>query len=670
MSLSKPNIVEAATDTVKRFAEEEAVGKLSIYMGTSLEKKEQLPFTLAQMLLNAVKQHEKNGIKYIQENGEDFFQTYPDLLINAQKVLSGLKAKGIQPQDKVIFQLSVNQDFITAFWACVLGGFVPVPINIITSDDPNNATIKKLLNVWQSVDKPMILADSKIKSILCDVFSEHKDSKIYSLVDLCEYPQDTSIYNSKSEDLALLLLTSGSTDSPKMVMQSHQALINRSFAAAQMNEFCSSDIFLNWFPLDHVGGIVMFHLQAASQGAMQLHGPIGKVLDNPLTWLDWIEKYKATVTWAPNFAYALINDCQADLKSRTWDLSSMRFILNGGEPIVAKQAKKFLSLLADFGLSPNAMFPSWGMSETCSGVTFSHEFSYEDILDEESYMAVGQPIPEFSLRIVSENNQLVEEGKVGQLQVKGPSVTTGYYKNPKANQESFTLDGWFKTGDLGILREGRLKITGRHKDIIIINGLNHYSHEIESSVEELEDVETSYTAAVGVCYGENTTDKLIIFFHPKSSNTLIIEKLIEKIRSKVIRDFGIKADCIVPLEKENIPKTSIGKIQRSILKAKFEEGQFLEAINKFDKHNFQPDEKTYVAPRTEKEKALCEILQNVLKVEKIGIQDDFFKLGGDSITSIRFINRLNQKLGVKVQIKDVFKCRNIEQLYDKVLANH
>ncbi|AIK96227.1 AMP-binding protein [Candidatus Odyssella acanthamoebae] len=133
------------------FAEEEIIGKLSICMGTSLEKKEQLPLTLAQMLLNAVRRHEKNGIMYIQENGEDFFQTYPDLLINAQKVLSGLKEKGIQPQNKVIFQLSVNQDFITAFWACVLGGFVPVPINIITSDDPNNATIKKLLNVWQSI---------------------------------------------------------------------------------------------------------------------------------------------------------------------------------------------------------------------------------------------------------------------------------------------------------------------------------------------------------------------------------------------------------------------------------------------------------------------------------------------------------------------------------------
>src|SRR5437773_5194920 len=128
------------------------------------------------------------------------------------------------------------------------------------------------------------------------------------------------------------------------------------------------------------------------------------------------------------------------------------------------------------------------MSETCSGVAFSDRCSLETVRDEDSFVEVGMPIPSVSFRIVNGEDQPLEEGQIGRLQVRGLPVTTGYYKNPELNRECFSQDGWFNTGDLGLLRDGRLTITGRAKDVIIVNGLNFYSHEVEAIVEEVEGV--------------------------------------------------------------------------------------------------------------------------------------------------------------------------------------
>ena len=181
--------------------------------------------------------------------------------------------------------------------------------------------------------------------------------------------------------------------------------------------------------------------------------------------------------------------------------------------IVAKTARRFLQLLAPHGLAQRAMYPSWGMAEVSSGVTFSDKFSLNSTTDDDLFVEVGRPIPGVSLRIVDHQNQLVEEEEIGALQVKGLTVTSGYYQNPEANQQAFTEDGWFNTGDLGFLKDERLTITGRQKDVIIIYGNNYYSHDIEAAVEEVEGVEVTYSAACAVRESESNTDKLAMFFN-------------------------------------------------------------------------------------------------------------------------------------------------------------
>ncbi|WP_414582892.1 SDR family NAD(P)-dependent oxidoreductase [Scytonema sp. PCC 10023] len=574
----------SATSNSTTVQDRPVVKQLAISDGGALQLPPDATSTLPEALKRAALQAPDKGIVYLKADGSEVFRSYKALLEESEQILAGLRRLGLKPKDKVIFQLDCNEDFIPAFWGCVLGGFIPVPISVPATYQEANSTVKRLHNGWQMLDRPIVLTSKQLALAVCSLSQllNLENFQVETIDELRQSEPDQNWHVSQPEDLAILLLTSGSTGIPKAVMQNHLALLSRSAATAQVNNFTSNDVSLNWFPLDHVGGIVMFHVRDIYLGCQQIHAPTELVLQDPLLWLDWIERYRATITWAPNFAYGLINDRASEVSLRCWDLSQMRFILNAGEAIVAKHARKFLELLAPKGLPATAMHPAWGMSETSSAVTFDQNFSLLSTTDDQKFVEVGSAIPGVSLRIVDTKNQVVEENTIGFLQVKGLTVTSGYYHNQEFNREVFTQDGWFNTGDLGFLHSGRLTITGRQKDVIIINGLNYYSHEIESVVEELSGVEVSYTAAVAVRGASHHTDKLAIFFSPAELDEKDVIKLTQEIRNQVVQKININPSYLVPVEKQIIPKTAIGKIQRSQLKQRFEAGEFKDILKRLD----------------------------------------------------------------------------------------
>lgn len=579
--LDEPEIITARSDTA--LAETESK-PLAVSHGEALPSEPGAPTLLSQALQRAAGSEPQKGMVYIQSDGTEIVQSYAELLEEAHRILAGLRKLGLKPQDKVIFQLDLNQDFIPAFWGCMLGGFVPVPISVPTSYDQTNSAVNKLHNSWLMLNRPPILTSAKLAPSVRALWSllESATFEVAAIDDLRSCGADRDVHPCQPDDLAILLLTSGSTGLPKAVMQSHRSLLSRSAATARMNNFTPEDVSLNWFPLDHVGGIVMFHVRDVYLCSQQVHVPTESILQSPLKWLDYIERYRATITWAPNFAYGLINAQAEELDLRRWGLSSLRFILNAGEAIVAKTARRFLELLIPHGLPATAMHPAWGMSETSSAVTFSDNFLLDSTSDSDSFVVVGKPIPGFSMRIVDAEDRPVEEGTTGRLQVTGLSVTSGYFQNPKVNQESFTADGWLKTGDLGVLKDGALTITGREKDVIIINGVNYYSHEIESVAEEDKGVEVSYTAAVAVREPNSDTDKVAVFFNPARSHASDIVGLIKQLRSRIVQNIGINPDYLLPVERDVIPKTAIGKIQRAQLKNRFEAGEFNSILKQVD----------------------------------------------------------------------------------------
>jgi acyl-CoA synthetase (AMP-forming)/AMP-acid ligase II/surfactin synthase thioesterase subunit len=552
-----------------------------------------LPANLSESLQSAAIKHPDHGVLYISSKGHEQFQHYPYIFEQACRILAGLRSVHLQPGEMVILQVEKNPDFVQAFWACVLGGFVPVLVPVPPTYAQANAITGKLAKALQMLDRSLVLTSQNLVSSLTE-FAQ--DCGLHGLriecVEKCRsFAPELHIHGAQGTDPALLLLTSGSTGMPKFVPLTHGNVLTRAGSVAARHSFSAEDVSLNWMPLDHVGGIVMFHLQDVVLGSKQIHVETELITQSVLKWLDLIDQHRVTITWAPNFAYALVNSQSHEIRRRHWDLSSLRFILNGGEAIVPRTAKKFMQLLEPFGLPKSAMHPAWGMSETSSAVTYSDVFLAETTDEAAPFIEVGTPNPGFQTRIVDDRGVVLEEGNIGRLQVMGTSVMSGYLNRDDLNSDLFQEGGWFETGDLGYLRNGSLTITGRRKDVVIVNGVNCHCQEIEVIVEQIEGVEPSYTAACAVRSPHADSDQLAVFFHPGGNRRTA--DLIAEIRARVAQSAGITPEYVIAVRKEDVSKTSIGKIQRSQMKERFEAGEFDAAIRKMDiqlgNHNTLPD---------------------------------------------------------------------------------
>jgi acyl-CoA synthetase (AMP-forming)/AMP-acid ligase II/acyl carrier protein len=469
---------------------------------------------------------------------------------------------------------------------------------------------------------------------------------------------------SQPEDVFLILFTSGSTGVPKGVMLTHRNVLSLARGYTRLEGLSRQEVTFNWMPLDHIGGLVTFHLRDVYLGCRQIHARPPTILQQPLTWLDCLDRYRVTCTWAPNFAFRLITEHLASGAPRRWDLSALHYILGAGEAIVPRTARRFLQLLAPYGLPASAIHPSWGMSETASGVTFSSRFSLVASSDEDRFVDVGTLIPGVWVRVVDGQDQVVSESVSGRLQVKGPTVTPGYYHNPDLNREAFTADGWLETGDVGMLRQGRLTITGRAKDILIINGLNYSCHEIEAVVEEVSGVEGTYTAACGVRMAGEDTDELVVVYCSQVREEQALVRQGQEIRRRVVSAVGINPLAVLALEKEAIPKTQTGKIQRGKLKEQFEAGGFDELRARLDRLPAQASQQAPAqesVPQTQVERQLLLIWQRVLGIDQIDIHDNFFDLGGDSLVSMRMV-ALARDVGLQMTQNHVTDHQTIAEL--------
>ncbi|MGW1031997.1 SDR family NAD(P)-dependent oxidoreductase [Streptomyces antibioticus] len=578
-------------------------GAPALAYGGELPEDPEFPTTLQEALRLAAALAPDRGTVYLTGDDE-YFQSYPELLADAQRLLTGLRTTGIRPGDAVLFQFDDNRAFVTAFWACVLGGYLPTPVGAAPGYDRENAVTTKIRNAWQLLDRPLILTDVSLAPAVAKLAAlwDVDDLRVAVFEELNDGPQSTDWFPATPDSPAVHLLTSGSTGVPKVVRHASRSILARTRATAVANSFDEDEVALNWMPLDHVGGIVMFHVRDVVLRCRHVNATIDAFLAEPTRWLDWIDRYGVTNTWAPNFAFALVNERATAISERSWDLSTLKHLCNGGEAVVSRTADLFIELLTAHGLPADAMRPSWGMSETSSGVTFStlragnpHEgrlrvdkaslggaLRWSTEADAITFTEVGPPIPGVRLRIVDSDDTLLPEDHVGRLQITGPTIMEGYFRNEQANEEAFTSDGWFSTGDLAFLHEGRLTITGREKDLIIVQGANILSYDVESVAEQVEGTEVTYVAACGWSGAGDSTDKLVIFFVPASDDRTSVHDTIAAIKARVAEALGLQPDLVIPVEREDFPKTGSGKIQRAQLIADLDDGRYAEWCDETD----------------------------------------------------------------------------------------
>jgi acyl-CoA synthetase (AMP-forming)/AMP-acid ligase II/thioesterase domain-containing protein/acyl carrier protein len=650
--------------------------KIVLTHGEKGEDNSQIHKNPAKALKDAVELRPNDEFIVIQLNGSPVTRTYAQIWEDAERRLGGLRSLGLQPGSTVIFQIDTSQDFAPALWSCIMGGLVPVPVTLVSDYSQLNPSLSILDNIWQQLDDPTILTTAKLASQIHSGLQLYgtKNVKIATIEEIETHSPDTRLHQLQPDELALLLPSSGTTGKTKLIEVNGRSFIYRFLKnAINQNNDSLEKIFLSWFPLESVGGI----LTTTPNGFQKnICFPIKVLIRNPLLWLDVMSKYQVTHAQTSNFILSLVIEQLRENPQSDWDFSHIQKIGIGAEPIVAKTVRSFARILSPYNLHPNVLCPAYGMTE-CGPIAGkpayeiakseliagSREgFSLTNIYDGDRFVEIGQPTKGHSIRIVDQQGSILIECQIGRIQVTGPSMTSGYYKAPELTRELFTEDGWINTGDLGFLKDGKLTITGREKEIVIINARNYSCHEIELIVEEVEGVEPSYTVACAIRQQDSDTDELAIFFHTLITEDSQLAKLAKQIRGKVTQTLGINPIYIIPIEKEAIPRTATGKIQRLQLKQSLEAGEFNAIIKRVDALIKQESEKIFVSPRNELELQLTQIWEKVLGIQPIGIKDNFFDLGGHSLLAVRLVAEIDKAFDKKLPLATLFQAPTVEQL--------
>jgi acyl-CoA synthetase (AMP-forming)/AMP-acid ligase II len=538
---------------------------LSLLCGDALSDSVPSSWSLADILHRAAYQGGNKGVRILDDDEGDCFLSYEHLYKSAQEVAGGLGFEYGDLCSHAMIVIKNRKEFLLAFWGCVLAGVVPVPCAFPT--DTYSRDWLNFNSVRHSLNEPLIITSHADRPFLSSLAENMVDSgQLVDVETLAASEMPARHIARIADDIVFLLMTSGSSGTPKLVIHTHRTVKAYCAGSSKLNDFGSEDITLNWIPLDHVGALVMMHIQSTWLVCQQIQASITAFLYRPFRWLDWIDRYRVSVTWAPNFAFSLVNQYEDNIKERCWDLSCLRMILNGGEPIIRAQASRFLSLLQKAKIPATAMRPVWGMSETCSGVIFSESFHVEQGLYESRYVEVGRPIPGFSLKVVGPDGQILPEGEIGELEVRGESVTPGYYLNEAANAESFLADGWFRTGDTATVENGQLAIVGRSKQIIIINGCNYSVSEVEAIVASIPGVDATCIVAVSMRKISASTEQIGVALALKPAYRLQHEHILREIRRTLMRTFRCASPVLMVVSNDAISRTSSGKVLRDEVK--------------------------------------------------------------------------------------------------------
>ncbi len=553
--------------------------------------------TLQDILINAATNYPKNGIGYVHYDGDIYFQSYLELFKQSKKLLYGLTQFGIQPKDKLILALNKNEETIPLLWACISGGIIPTILQPPISFSEINPAAEKLTKVYNLLNKPKIIFSDN----LYDKWDSKNISK-ESLLNFSSIPQsddNIGIIKADENDIAFIQFSSGSTGAPKGIMLTHKNIITNLDAISIGMELSLKDSSVNWMPLYHDMGLFGFHFTALYKTVNQYQIDPADFIKKPFLWLDIISQKKITTTGCPNFGQSIALRHLKRKKASNWDLSHLKVIFNGAEPISVTIMNEFTKELEKFGFNPKAMMPAYGMAESTLAITFSPllqlptviPFNRKELqnnnkavkstddkdIETQKIVSVGKALNDIEIRIVDDNDKALEETKVGHIQIKGKSITHGYYNDPIATKKSYCGE-WFRTGDLGFIFDGNLFITGRFKDIIFINGKNYYANDLENIALQIEEVNFGKIVFGGVFDEKLGHDKLILFLvgspNKKNSNTFT------KIKQLFRKTIGINIDVFIPIKSNQIPKTSSGKIQRYKLISQYLKGKFDESINK------------------------------------------------------------------------------------------
>jgi len=644
--------------------------------------------TLAELI--TVNRTVKRTISYLETESSERVVSYGELYERALGILHHLQKLGAKPGDKLIIYLANNEQFLDAFWAGMLGGIVPVPVALGISDEHKH----KLLRIAKKLGVPFIYTDRKtldrIGAFAGGVGEQTTFDSLNARAFFAEQVDDISkagqVHAVKPDDTAFIQFSSGSTSEPKGIVLTHHNIMMNARGAGEASKWNENDVNLTWMPLTHDMGLIGMHIMMFAH-RMQLNVmPTELFIRRPLLWMNFAARKKATVTSSPNFGYRHYLKVLGDRELGDLDLSSLRLVYNGAEPISVELAAEFMTRLAPAKLKRTAMYPVYGLAEATLVVSFPqppgelyesisvnrHELTVgkqpvplpADHADALAIMAVGQPVPYSRAQIADDADNTLPENHIGHILIAGDNVTKGYFENPEANARGFTApdsnnDRWLRTGDLGMLKGGKLFITGRAKEIIFVNGQNYYPHDIESIAQRADGLELGKVVAAGVRPKGASTDDLIIFvLHRMDMKEFM--PIAAQVTRLVNEHTGLEVAHVVPVKR--VPKTTSGKIQRGLLADDYVNGVFAAEMGEIAALRAAAEAAGGAkATSTQIEAQIKEICDGALE-RNIDVNDNLFEIGASSLKLIEIHEQIDRIYPGLVDLTELFDFPTIAEL--------
>jgi len=642
---------------------------------------------LRDILYQAAKETGENGVFFINSGTDDLFVSYSSLLKKSLSYSGYFKKLNLSPGAIIIIATGKNEETISLFWGAVLYGLVPTILPAPVAYNFTDPSYERLINVYLSLNTPYVfLSNSGYEKRIDRKIGDDRLINVNSInltgyhageIDSKELPE------LNEESPAYIQFSSGSTGRPKGVVLTHKNIIrNVTDIIRELGIRDRIDSSASWMPLYHDMGLFGLHICPVL--SMNNHCLIDTIdfLRKPLLLPDVIERYKTNITASTNFAFTLLNKHFGKDQSKIWDLSSVRKILIGAEPISVEVMDETAAHLLRFRLSRNAIMPVYGLAEACLAVSFTpldsepvikhfdRNWFYKNKSAVEvkekgegtiTLNACGTWKGFCELKIAGAGDEVMETGRIGKILIKGDNVS-GYYL--LKGEEKELIGEWLDTGDLGFIYEGNLYICGRMKDIIFANGKNYYANDLEEIILNIEGINPG-KGIVTACREEGEDDEVLLFL--VGANLKTMAKQFLEAREMILRKTGINLAALVPVKSTDIPKTTSGKIRRYKLRERYLNGDFGENTKSVLPYIHEEEEKKKkekIPPSTTYEKILHNMwcVQLNKSPEEIGIHDDFLEIGGDSLAAATMLSMLENQYRISLHSSVLADNRTISQL--------
>jgi 1-acyl-sn-glycerol-3-phosphate acyltransferase len=521
------------------------------------------------------------------------------LLLRARAVAAGLAGLGVgsgEERRAVGIMLPTGLDYFAAFLGAQLAGGIPVPLYPPTRRSQIEDHLRRQAGILDTAQAAVLVTFPEVLP-LARLLRPHLPGlkRVVTVADLSaagSEPPARPARTVSADDIAFLQFTSGSTGQPKGVVLTHANLLANLRAIGRGVDIGPDDVVVSWLPLYHDMGLIGSWMGSLYFG-MPLHlmSPLA-FLARPSRWLWAIHHHRGTLSPAPNFAYELCAGKIPEGEIEGLDLSSWRVALNGAEPVSPEAIRRFSERFAPHGFRAGAMAPVYGLAECSLAVAFPPlgRGPLVDAVERETFQRTGRavpaaeaetalrfvscglPLPGHEVRIVDASGRELPERQEGRLEFRGPSATSGYFRNPEATRRLLRGD-WRDSGDRAYLADGEIYVTGRDKDILIRAGRNVYPHELEEAAGEIPGVRKGCVAVFGVPDAAAGTERIVVLAETREEGEEARERLRREIQERAVDLLGGPADEIVLAPPHSVPKTSSGKVRRAASRELYESGR-------------------------------------------------------------------------------------------------